>query len=89
MANTGGGEGGAGPVAVITTAGTRVVCRAIAVGKAENTITVHKFVDHLRATGAIGVDGLISKLDRLAIALSFLKAVVLDRNDQVPQGPKG
>ena len=43
---------------------------------------VHKFVDHLRATGAIGVDGLISKLDRLAIALSFLKAVVLDRNDQ-------
>ena len=43
---------------------------------------VHKFVDHLRATGAIGVDGLISKLDRLAIAVSFLKAVVLDRNDQ-------
>ena len=42
-------------------------------------VAVHRSVDHLRASGAIEVDGLISKLDRLGIALSFIKAVIKTR----------
>jgi len=47
-----------------------------------NEDEVHRYVDYLRESEVIGVDGILTKLDRLGNALEFIKATVLQQDDQ-------
>jgi len=47
-----------------------------------NEKEVHRYVDYLRDSKVIGVDGTLTKLDCLGAALEFIKATVLQQDDE-------
>ena len=46
-------------------------------------VEIHRYLDHFRKTEAVGIDRLLTKLNRLGLALQFIKATMLQQDDSV------